>query len=156
MLNYAQHPIFGLIIGVFIVIFVVTESILKEDVLKNRLTFSFINIAVYVVLIFIYESHILVNEDWLLGYVIYMYFTYFIFLISLYNTFRNAIMNASQYQLFIKGVKNTKWNVYYVVDHKERIKDISISLLRELNLDKADVVGKKLFQVFGSKIRFTK
>ena len=52
---------------------------------------------------------------------------------------------------FIKGVKNTKWNVYYVVDHKERIKDISISLLRELNLDKADVVGKKLFSVFGTK-----
>ena len=43
-----------------------------------------------------------------------------------------------------------------MVDHKERIKDISISLLRELNLDKADVVGKKLFSVFGTKIRFTK
>lgn len=156
MLAYAQHPIFGLIIAFFIVVFVVTESILKENVLKNRLTFSFINIAIFIVLFFIYETRIVTNEDWLLGYVIYLYFTYFIFLISLYNTFRNAITNASQYQLFIKGVKNTKWNVYYVVDHKERIKDISISLLRELNLDKADVVGKKLFSVFGTKIRFTK
>lgn len=156
MMNYTQHPIFGLIISIFIVIFVVTESILKEDLLKNRLTFSFINVTLFIVLLFVYESHVLVNQDWLLAYVIYIYFVYFIFLLSLYNTFRNAITNASQYRLFIKGVKNTKWNVYYVVDHKERIKDISISLLRELNLDKADVVGKKLFQVFGSKIRFTK
>lgn len=156
MVAYVQHPIFGLIIAIFIVVFVVTESILKENLLKNRLTFSFLNLAVYVVLFFVYDSHILTNEDWLLGYIIYLYFTYFIFLISLYNTFRNAITNASQYRLFIKGVKNTKWNVYYVVDHKERIKDISISLLRELNMDKADVIGKKLFQVFGAKIRFTK
>src|SRR5690554_3099296 len=74
MIDYAQHPIFGLIIAIFIVVLVVTESILKENVLKNRLTFSFINIAVFIVLFFIYESHILIHENWLLGYVIYMYF----------------------------------------------------------------------------------
>ncbi|WP_025724938.1 sensor domain-containing diguanylate cyclase [Acholeplasma granularum] len=155
MIAYTQHPIFGLILSFFIIIFVITQSILRENILKNRLTFSFINLALFIVAMFIYDSHIIINENYLLVYIIYLYFNYFIFLISLYNTFRNAITNASQYQLFIKGVKNTKWNVYYVVDHKERIKDISVSLLRELNLDKSDVIGKKLFQVFNSKVRFT-
>src|SRR5690606_3636811 len=151
-----QHPIFGVIISIFIMILIITESILKERLLKNRLTFSFVNVAFFVLLTFTYETFILAHQDFKVAYVVYTYFNYFIFLVALYQTFRNAILNASQYQLFIKGVKNTKWNVYYVVDHKERIKDISISLLRELNLDKQEVVGKKLFQVFNSKIRFTK
>lgn len=156
MEKFVQHPIFGVIIAFFIVVLVITQSMLKENVLKNRLTFSFLNMSLFVVLIFFYETYILVNENYLLAFVIYTYINYFIFLVILYQTFRNAIINASQYQLFIKGVKNTKWNVYYVVDQKERIRDISISLLRELNLDKEEVVGKKLFQVFQSKIRFTK
>lgn len=151
-----QHPIFGVIISIFIMILIITESILKERLLKNRLTFSFVNVAFFVLLTFTYETYILAHQDFKVAYVVYTYFNYFIFLVALYQTFRNAILNASQYQLFIKGVKNTKWNVYYVVDHKERIKDISISLLRELNLDKQEVIGKKLFHVFNSKIRFTK
>jgi Ca2+/Na+ antiporter len=156
MLDYTQHPIFGVIIAVFILVLVITESILRERVLRNRLTFSFLNVTLFAVLIFIYDTVIITNENYLLGYVIYLYFTYGIFLLSLYQTFRNAIINGSYYQLFIKGVKNTKWNVYYVVDHKERIKDISLSLLRELNLSKEDVIGKKFLNVFSSKVRFTK
>src|SRR5690606_16139594 len=156
MLDYTQHPIFGVIIAVFILVLVITESILRERVLRNRLTFSFLNVTLFAVLIFIYDTFILTNDQYLLGYVIYLYFNYGIFLLSLYQTFRNAIINGSYYQLFIKGVKNTKWNVYYVVDHKERIKDISLSLLRELNLSKEDVIGKKFLNVFSSKVRFTK
>ena len=156
MLDYTQHPIFGVIIAVFILVLVITESILRERVLRNRLTFSLLNVTLFAVLIFIYDTFILTNDQYLLGYVIYLYFNYGIFLLSLYQTFRNAIINGSYYQLFIKGVKNTKWNVYYVVDHKERIKDISLSLLRELNLSKEDVIGKKFLNVFSSKVRFTK
>lgn len=156
MASFSQHPIFGVIIAIFIIVLVITESILKERVLKNRLTFSFMNVAAFIVLIFFYESLIIGDETYLTIYVIYTYFNYAVFLLALYQTFRNAIINGSYYQLFIKGIKNTKWNVYYVVDGKERIKDISISLLRELNLDKDEVIGKKFFQVFTSKVRFTK
>ncbi|VEU83078.1 GGDEF domain-containing protein [Acholeplasma hippikon] len=153
---FAQHPVFGVIIAVFIIILVITESILKENLLKNRLTFSFINLTIFVVLLFFYESLILTSEDYLIAYIVYLYLTYGAFLLALYKTFKNAITKGSQYQLFVKGIKNTKWNVYYIVDQKERIKDISTSLLRELNLDKEEVSGKKFMSVFSSKVRFTK
>lgn len=153
---FAQHPIFGIIIAVFIIVLVITESILKENLQKNRLTFSFINLSVFIVLFLFYETAIISDERYLIAYIIYLYLTYAIFLLALYKTFKNAITKGSQYQLFVKGIKNTKWNVYYIVDQKERIKDISTSLLRELNLDKEEVIGKKFMSVFSSKVRFTK
>lgn len=156
MQDVSQHPIFGIIIAIFIIVLVITESILKEKVLKNRLTFSFLNLSVFVVCLFLYETYILVNENYLLYYIIYTYLNYAVFLLTLYQTFRLALVNGSQYQLIIKGIKNSKWNVYFVIDQRERIKDMSSSLLRELNLDKDDVIGKKMFSVFQSKIRFTK
>lgn len=76
-------------------VFVVIELILKENVLKNRLIFLFINIVIFIVLFFIYEMCIVINEDWLLGYIIYLYFMYFVFLIFFYNIFRNVIINVS-------------------------------------------------------------
>ncbi len=154
-----QNPLFGSIIALFTVVLVITESILKERVLKNRLILSFFNLAAFVVLIFLFDQHIGQEEPYntyQILYIVYQFFNYLIFLFMLYGTFKNAIINASQYQLFVKGIKNTKWNVYYVVDQREKIKDMSLSLLRELNMEKEDVIGKKLFQVFSQAIRFTK
>ncbi|MFA5691993.1 MAG: diguanylate cyclase [Acholeplasmataceae bacterium] len=156
MEKYIQHPIFGIIIAVFIVVLIIAESILKERLLKNRLTLSFVNVSLFVFLFFIYEKYILINEDYILAYLIYSYFIYAIFLISFYQTFKNSFIAGAQYQLLKNGLIKTKWNLYFIVDHKERIKDMSDSLLIELNLDKSEVIGKKLFNIFNKKIRFVK
>lgn len=104
----------------------------------------------------IYESMILSNELYKNIYIYYNFFLYAIFFLVLYQTFKISILKANHYQLFVKSIKNSRWNAYYVVDKKERIKDISQSLLNELNMDKDEVIGKKLFTIFNKSIRFTK
>lgn len=156
MEKFIQHPIFGIIIAFFIIILIIAESILKEKILRNRLTIGFINISLFVVLAFFYEKIILTRDDFILYYAIYLYLNYLMFLLSLYQTFKNAFIGGTQYQLIKNGLVKTNWNLYFIVDHKERIKDMSESLLRELNLDIDEVINKKLFNVFNKKIRFVK
>ncbi|PKK96893.1 MAG: hypothetical protein CVV58_04060 [Tenericutes bacterium HGW-Tenericutes-3] len=93
------------------------------------------------------------HEDLYIG---FNFYSYAIFILILYATFKIAILKGNHYSLFVKSIKNSRWNAYYVVDHKEKIRDMSHSLLNELNLDKDEVIGKKLFQVFNKTIRFTK
>jgi GGDEF domain-containing protein len=151
-----QHPIYPLIITIFSLFLVIIQSIQSEKVLKNRLVIAFFNTAIIVMVFAIYESMILSNELYKNIYIYYNFFLYAIFFLVLYQTFKISILKANHYQLFVKSIKNSRWNAYYVVDKKERIKDISQSLLNELNMDKDEVIGKKLFTVFNKSIRFTK
>src|SRR3989339_686508 len=151
-----QHPIYPLIITVFTLFLVIIQSIQSEKVLKNRLIIAFFNITVAVMVFVIYESMIIGNELYQTLYIGFNFFVYLIFLLILYSTFKTAILKANHYQLFVKSIKNSRWNAYYVVDARERIKDMSSSLLHELNLEKEDIIGKKFFSVLNKSIRFTK
>lgn len=151
-----QHPIYPLIIACFTLFLVIIESIQSEKVLKNRMILAFFNIALSVMAFVLYASFILKNATYQTIYIGFNFFVYFVFLIILYSTFKTSTLKANHYQIFIKSIKNTQWNVYYVVDKKERIKDMSSTLLHELNMEKEDVIGKKLFTVFNQSIRFVK
>lgn len=104
----------------------------------------------------IYESMVVGNLMYQDIYIGFNFFVYFVFLLVLYSTFKTAILKANHYQLFVKSIKNSRWNAYYVVDAKERVRDMSSSLLHELNLEKEDIIGKKFFSVLNKSIRFTK
>ena len=151
-----QHPIYPLIISIFTLVLVIMQSIQSEKVLKNRLVISFLNIAIAVMVFVIYHSIILESELYTVIYQGFNFLVYFIFLLVLYFAFKASSLKANHYQLFVKSIKNSRWNAYYVVDKKERIKDISQSLLHELGMDKEDIIGKKLFSIFNKTIRFTK
>ncbi len=151
-----QHPIYPLIISIFTLVLVIMQSIQSEKVLKNRLVISFFNIAIAVMVFVIYQQVILENNLYTEIYIIFNFLVYFVFLLVLYQTFKTSALKANHYQLFVKSIKNSRWNAYYVVDKKERIRDISQSLLQELGMDKEDLIGKKLFTVFNKTIRFTK
>ncbi|MFA6801127.1 MAG: hypothetical protein WCR19_03365, partial [Acholeplasmataceae bacterium] len=151
-----QHPIYPLIISIFTLVLVVMQSIQNEKVLKFRMVFAFFNLAVAVFAFTIYEQLILTDVLYKEIYTIFNFAVYAIFILVLYGTFRTSVLKANHYQLFVKSIKNSRWNAYYVVDKKERIKDISSSVLIELNMEKDEVIGKKLFSVFNQSIRFTK
>lgn len=151
-----QHPIYPLIITFFTLFLVIIQSIQSEKVLKNRLILAFLNMTIAVMVFVMYNTLILgvsVYED---AYIIFNFFVYFVFILVLFSTFKTAILKANHYQLFVKSIKNSKWNAYYVVDAKEKIRDMSSSLLHELNLEKEDIIGKKFFSVLNKTIRFTK
>ncbi len=151
-----QHPIYPLIITVFTLFLIVTQSIQSEKVLKNRLVIAFFNIAVAVMVFVIYEQIIINDPQYVQIYIWFNFLMYAIFFLVLQSAFKTAILKANHYQLFVKSIKNSRWNAYYVVDAKERIKDMSASVLLELNLDKEEVIGKKLFNIFNKSIRITK
>jgi GGDEF domain-containing protein len=151
-----QHPIYPLIITFFTLFLVIIQSIQSEKVLKNRLILAFFNITIAVMVFVIYESLIIGNSMYENIYVGFNFFVYFVFLLVLYSTFKTATLKANHYQLFVKSIKNSRWNAYYVVDAKERVRDMSSSLLHELNLEKEDIIGKKFFSVLNKSIRFTK
>ncbi|MDI6452154.1 diguanylate cyclase domain-containing protein [Peloplasma aerotolerans] len=151
-----QHPIYPLIITFFTLFLVIIQSIQSEKVLKNRLILAFFNITIAVMVFVIYESMIIGNSMYENIYVGFNFFVYFVFLLVLYSTFKTATLKANHYQLFVKSIKNSRWNAYYVVDAKERVRDMSSSLLHELNLEKEDIIGKKFFSVLNKSIRFTK
>ncbi len=151
-----QHPIYPLIITLFTLFMVIIQSIQSEKVLRNRLIIAFFNITIAVMVFVIYKSLIIGNELYENIYMGFNFFVYLVFILILYSTFKTAILKANHYQLFVKSIKNSRWNAYYVVDGKERIKDMSTSLLTELNLEKEEIIGKKLFNIFNKSVRFTK
>lgn len=153
-----QHPIYPLIITLFTLFLVVIQSIQNERVLRNRLILAFFNMTLLVGVLAVYYQTSLILEPGIYQeiYITYTFFVYLIFLAVLYTTFKSATLKSNHYQLFVKSIKSSRWNAYYVVDGKERIKDISSSLLQELGLEKEDVIGKKLFHIFNKSVRFTK
>ena len=151
-----QHPIYPLIITVFTLFMVIIQSIQSEKVLKNRLVIGFFNVAVAVMVLVMYQSVIFGNGTYEEIYIGYNFFVYAFFFLILYSTFKTAILKANHYQLFVKSIKNSRWNTYYVVDGKERIKDMSSSLLKEIGFEKDEVIGKKLFQILNKTVRFQK
>lgn len=151
-----QHPIYPLIMSVFTLFLVVILSIQSEKIHKNKLILAFLNITLCVMVFVFYRTQITQNDLYQQIYVIYNFFVYGLFLLIFYLTFKTAILKANHYQLFVNSIKNSRWNAYYVVDAKERIKDMSLSLLLELGVEKEEIIGKKLFSIFNRTVRFTK
>lgn len=150
-----QHPIYLIVVAIITLILVVVSSIQFERILKFQMGLSFLNIAIAVVSFFTYdliESSTTIS--WI--YIGFTAFVYLLFLITFYSMFKTSTLKANHYQLFVKSIKNSKWNAYYVVDRKERIKDMSTSFLIELGMEKEEVMGKKLFNVFNKTVRFIK
>ena len=150
-----QYPIYAAIIAAFITALIVIESFQKGQILKIRLGLSFVNLTLWCILIFFFDE---IRDDQHLGYV-YLALTimnYIFFVMTILMTFKQVNYQASNYQLFIKAIKNSRWNTYYVVDQKENIKDISQSLLAELKLEKEEAMNQKFFAVVNQKFRFLK
>lgn len=151
-----QSPIFPLIMTIFTLFIVVIQSIQNEKLLKKRFSIAFLNIALSVVILVAHKDYIVGNELYEEIYSYYALFVYVFYFLVFISSFKTSTLKANHYQLFVKSIKESKWNAYYVVDKRERIKDISQSLLDEINFEKADVIGQKLFNVLNKTVRFTK
>lgn len=151
-----QHPIFVLIISLLLIVFKILHSIQDGKVHKFRLSVGVLNLFFIVFIFIFYETNIISNPLYLEIYMYYTFLLYLIFVISFIILFNQAIIKTNQYHLFLRSIKDSKKNVYYVVDKRERVKDISQAFLDELEIPKDKVIGKKLFNVFNKKIRFVK
>lgn len=135
-------------------IFIITilQSLQQEKILVYKFIYSIIFVFIAIVLA--------VSGDQFLGEatidLIYTLFTIVVLLVfvwQLFLSFKYATLKSNHYELFVKAIKNSKFNVYYIVDQHEKIRDVSLGFLQELSLEKEDVIGKKLFQIIHKTIR---
>ena len=151
-----QNPIFPLIMTIFTLFVIIIQSIQNEKLLKKRFIVAFLNIAISIVVLIAHQQYIVDNllyEEIYSYYTIFVYVFYFIVFLS---SFKTSTLKANHYQLFVKSIRESKWNAYYVVDRRERIRDISQSFLDEINFEKDEVIGQKIFNIFNKSVRFTK
>lgn len=151
-----QHPIFTIILAGITVFMILLDSVQRERILKNKIAIGLLNAAVAVAFLVLYDKYIKLDETLQQIYLGYVIINYLAFMLVAYITLKQSLLKSNHYELFVKSIRNSSWNAYYAVDKKERIKDISYSLLQEIGLEKEDVIGKKLFTIFNQTIRFSK
>ena len=58
------------------------------------------------------------------------------FTVLIYFDMKQSLIKNNHHEMFMKTLKESQHNIYYAIDKKERIIDISLGLCEELNIDK--------------------
>lgn len=139
------------LISVSLIIFV---SILDDKFYRIPFVILVINAIGFLVYIPFYEKYILV--DWFKYlFIIHSGVNILFTIIMVYLYFRKTMFFKNHYNIFIKSIKQTKWNVFYVVDKKNRIKQMSEPVLEELGFTLEQVLNKPFFEVINKAVRIT-
>ena len=142
-------------LSLLLAVIVISECFGKNKLQKWKLTLSLINIFVLFLCSLFYEKVILTNDKLNIVFSCYVLVVFVLFAILCFTAVSASLQKTNEYTQFIASLNNTSWNVYYVCDKNDRIREISESLLNELGLKKKDVIGKKAFDIFDQTIRFT-
>lgn len=147
---FEQHPLIPLFFSIILLIIVLQQCFIKRRFLKFKVSFSFL-LAFFVVLILCFYAQIKENE---------LLFTIFnwgllaidIFIaILIFSCFDNSFSTQKFNKELTKSLDETKF--YVVLDKRDRIKEISTLLLKDLNIDNSDAYGKNFFDLLEIKYR---
>ena len=145
-------PLFPFIIGSLLVLLVFLYGLIEDKFHPIPFSVSLVNALGFLVYIFMFEK--LKSEMWFLYfYYSHLTLTLLILLFTIYLFFKKIVFFKRHYQIFLNSMKETRWNCYYVLDHKERIKEMSDGMVEELGLSKEEIIGKPLFEVLNKTIR---
>lgn len=146
------HPYYLAAFTLMIVFIVTLQSYQQERFLVTKFSISIIQLAVSIVIAVVGENTVKeMNLEF--GYTVFTIYILVFFMFELYTSFKNASLKSNHYELFVKAIKNSKFNVYYIVDQTEKIKDVSLGFLQEISLEKEEVIGKKISQILSKTIR---
>jgi len=151
------HPIFLLIFSLLMLVMIILQSLQQEKVFVIRLVFVFVFVLANAVLTYLTANMTInlnslstLNQQFYLGYTIFVFLILIFLIISL---FKSSSLKANHYALFVKAMKNSKFNMYFIVDQKEKIKDLSIGFLNEIGMEKEDTINKKFNHILSKTIR---
>ena len=144
-----------LLISLLLFMMVILECFNKSRIVKWKLSLVFVNVLILVLCFLFYESFILKHDIVNIIFLSYASIIFVVFSLISFGVVNHSYQKANDYTQFIESLNNTSWNVYFVCDRRDRIKEISESLLIDLGLKKEQVLGKKAFDVFDQTIRFT-
>jgi len=110
----------------------------------SSMKFFLVALYLFVIIVVVFFNNNVLDD--LFGQGSYDYYSILIlaiFVIEIIISFNTSLLKVQHYDILVKMLKNSKFNIYYIVDQKERVKDISVNFLLEIGLDKEDVIGKK-------------
>jgi GGDEF domain-containing protein len=145
-------PYYLLAISLLMFFIVILQSVQQEKIFVLKMILGIVYVFATSIMSYIGLDEVIsiLGNNVYIGVQIYIYLGS---IVLLYQAFKHATLKSNHYALFIKAIKNSKFNVYYIVDHQERIKDVSLGFLQEIALEKEDVIGKKLQHVLSKSIR---
>jgi hypothetical protein len=146
-------PYYLLAISLLMFFIVILQSVQQEKIFVLKMILGIVYVFATSIMSYIGLDEVIsiLGNNVYIGVQIYIYLGS---IVLLYQAFKHATLKSNHYALFIKAIKNSKFNVYYIVDHQERIKDVSLGFLQEIALEKEDVIGKKLQHVLSKSILF--
>jgi len=150
----SYYPLFPFILALSQWVFVILIGIIDEKPYRFYQIVSVLMMLIYIPVAIFYDTQIVntVLET------IYMYLTgvtVALFIVTSFVVFKKALFTKNHYHLFIKSIKATKWNAYYVIDHKGRIKEMSDSLCEEFGFTLEQIKDKSFFDIVNRSIRIT-
>ncbi len=143
------------IISLLIVLMVINNCITEKKIKYHTLAVSCVNLFIWILgciaTEFLGERKLFGNIAFGLSIVLY-----FAFGIIIYVGFISSMLKNNHYNMLIDTIKSTRFNIYVILNKKDRIKEISSGMLDELGLKYEEVIGKKFFDVFDKCVRFLK
>lgn len=149
------NPYLILFITFTILVMSIYQSLMRQKV--SSMKFFLVALYLFVIIVVVFFNNNVLDD--LFGQGTYDYYSIFIlaiFVIEIMITFNTSLLKVQHYDILVKMLKNSKFNIYYMVDQKERVKDISVNFLLEIGLDKEDVIGKKISNILNKRIRISK
>ncbi len=147
-----QHPIYALLLSLMVIFILIENSIQRQKLLRLRLTLSFIN-TFLIGILWLCTTYI-ENELFTTVVNYIMLAEYILFAVIIFVICFEYLQKMKYYNNFIDSFKNTTFNVYYITDRKDRVKEISESFLSELGCKKEEIIGKNFFEFASGKVRF--
>lgn len=147
-------PLLMSFIALLIVFTCVNQAIKKEKFNKTLFFFCFFVLISTLIISYLKYANIFDGND-LFNYIylFYLGMNPLFFTVLIYFDMKQSLIKNNHHEMFMKTLKESQHNIYYAIDKKERIIDISLGLCEELNIDKKDALGKKLTLIVNQSIR---
>ena len=140
---FEEGPIIPLLLSIIALIAIIIQCFTKHLFLKKKLILIFILVFINAILLAFYSQ---LMETSFNIYLKYCFLALDIIGISiLFTTIDYSMVNESFKDKLVDSLNQTK--NYLVLDKKDRIKDISDTLLKTLNIEYKDAIGKNCFEV---------
>ena len=149
---FSQHPLIPLIFCVILIAILINQCFVKHRFMKVKVILSFF-LTFVVVFLLVFYNNIKNGEFWLKESIMN-----WILLgldigigILLFTTIDFSLSSERFQKELTKSLDETKF--YVVLDKKDKIKDASSLLLKDLNLQLSDIYGHNFFDVLETKYR---
>lgn len=148
----SQSPIIPLVFSALIAAIILMQCFTKRKFLKVRLLFVFLLVFISA-LALVFQKELLKNDNQIIKNIYYigLLVIEFICFVVLFTTVDFSLSNDKFQKVLTKSLDETKF--FVMISKKEKIKEISTLLAKNLDLEPSKAVGKNFFDIIENKYR---